>query len=219
MNPMSGDVKRPYHSPLRRDAARRTRVQIRRAAADLFVAQGYVATTTKQIAAAAGVSPRTVFAAFPGGKAELFHEALNVAVAGDEQPVAVADRPEFRGSLSHADTALAPVVEEGTRVLERAGRLIMATVESAGADPDMRRLAEEGARAMAANMRTVAQALHEHGLLRDGITVEQAADILFTLASPHVHALLRRERGWSAAAYREWLAQTLTRTLLRERSG
>lgn len=211
---MSGRVKRPYHSPLRRDAARRTRALIRQAATALFVEQGYVSTTVKQIAAAAGVAPRTVFAAFPGGKAEVFHEALNVAVAGDDRPIPVADRPEFRAALSEADVPLDRIVEVSTQLLERAGRLIMTSVESSGADADMRRLDEEGAHANAANMLAVARALDEHGLLRQDLTVRQAADILFALCSPHVHALLRRHRSWTVEQYREWLRATLRATLL-----
>jgi AcrR family transcriptional regulator len=213
MNSMSEVVKRPYRSPLRQEAAQRTRVAIRDAATALFVEQGYVATTMKQIAEAAGVSPRTVFTAFPRGKAEVFHEALNVAVGGDDAAVAVADRPEFRSALTDAETLLDRIVDNAVQLLERAGRLIMVTVESSGADPHMHRLAEQGARATAANMRTVAEALHQHGLLRDDLPVQQAADVLLALASPHVHALFRRNRGWSAGQYRDWLKQTLASTL------
>jgi AcrR family transcriptional regulator len=213
---MPGAVKRPYHSPLRRDAAERTRVAIREAAAALFVEHGYAATTVKQVAEAAGVAPRTVYTAFPRGKVDLFHEALDAAVGGDDAPVAVADRPEFRSALADPATLRDGVVDYVANLLERAGPLIMVTVGSAGADPDMRQLAEEGARATATNMRTVAEALHRHGLLRDDLTVRYAADALFALASPHVHALLRHHRGWSAAQYRDWLGRTMTDTLFRE---
>lgn len=217
MNPMPGVVKRPYHSPLRQKAAQHTRAAIRDAATALFVERGYVATTMKQIADAAGVSPRTVFTAFPQGKAEVFQEALNVAVSGDDAPVAVADRPEFRSALTDAETPLDRVVDNAVQLLERAGQLIMVAVESSGADPHMHRLAEQGAQATAANMRTVADALHQHGLLRDDLPVQQAADVLFALASPHVHALFRQDRGWTAAQYRDWLKQTLASTLVHNR--
>jgi AcrR family transcriptional regulator len=211
---MSGSVKRRYHSPLRRKAAGRTRAAIRDAAISLFIAQGYVATSVKQIAEAAEVSPRTVFNAFPRGKAQVFQEALDVAVGGDDAPVAVADRPEFRAALADPHALLERLVDTIVTLLERAGPLIMVTVESTGADADMRRLAQQGSRATAANLCTVAEALHQYGRLRPDLSVPDAADILFALASPHVHALLRRERGWSVERYREWLHQTLARSLL-----
>ncbi|HVW40730.1 MAG TPA: helix-turn-helix domain-containing protein [Amycolatopsis sp.] len=212
---MPEEVKRRYHSPTRAEAARRTRAVIREAGARLFAEQGYVSTTMRQIADAAGVAPRTVFATFPGGKAEVFSEALNVAVAGDELPIAQADRPAFRESLDDPEHIIDVLVTVNTDLLDRAGKLIMTTVESAGADLDMRRFADEGAQATATNMRTVANALDSHGLLRDGITAEAAGDVLFTLCSPHVHALLRAARGWSPQRYREWLRTTITTTLLR----
>jgi len=39
--------------------------------------------------------------------------------------------------------------------------------------------------------------------------------VLYTLISPQVHSLLRRDCGWDIAHYRSWLASTLRATLLR----
>lgn len=89
---MSQHAKRAYSSPLREEAARRTRATIVDAAARLFVDRGYVSTTVRQIAEAAGVAVRTVFTAFPGGKSELFREALDAAVAGGSAVAAGEDR-------------------------------------------------------------------------------------------------------------------------------
>jgi AcrR family transcriptional regulator len=204
---VSEPVKRRYRSPLREEAARRTRAAIRDAATALFVEQGYVRTTVKEIAAAAGVALRTVHAAFPGGKAEIFHEALDVATAGDEEPVAVADRPGFRAALDDPDRLLPELVRLGTGLLERAGRLLTACQESAGADADMHALNELGARNMAANMRTVAEALERHGRL--AVPVDEAADVLLTLCSPQVHDLLVHRRGWSPERYAAWSGRAL----------
>lgn len=213
---MAETVKRNYHSPLRADAARRTRAQIRDAAALLFVAQGFVATTVREVAAAAGVSPRTVHATFPGGKTELFHEALNVATVGYEAPVALADRPQWTEILAEPDgrRAIELLVDLSTDLLERAGPLIMAGLRSAGADPDMRRLADEGANAPLTNLRSVARALHRHSQLRAGLSTKEAAATLHVLSSPLTHDMLRRQLGWSAAHYRRWLVDILSGALL-----
>ncbi|WP_220187835.1 TetR family transcriptional regulator [Pseudonocardia pini] len=214
---MPDDVKRPYRSPLREQSARRTRATIREAAAALFVERGYVSTTVKDVAAAAGVAVRTVHATFPGGKAEIFHEALDVATAGDEEPVAVMDRAEVRESLADPDRILADLARQGAALHARAGGLLRACFESAGADAEMRELDELGARMMAGNMRTVAEALHEHGLL--AVPVDEAADVLFTLNSPHVHDLLVHRRGWTAARYAEWLEGSLRLLIGTRRDG
>ena len=58
------------------------------------------------IADAAGVSRKTVFTAV-GGKLELLKTALDWAVAGDDRPVALADRRAMQQVLEERDpTAL-----------------------------------------------------------------------------------------------------------------
>lgn len=212
-------ARRRYASPLREESARRTRVMIRDAAARLFVRDGYVSTTVKQIAAEAGVAVRTVFTAFPAGKADLFREALDTAVAGNDDGRAevpdVPSRDRADRGATHVDLVVDQVVGYGADMLERAGGLLMTSIESSGADHDMRRFAADDARATAENARTIAHGLDHAGWLREDVTVEHAADVLFTLSSPQVHSLLRRDCGWDTEQYRAWLADTLRRTLLR----
>ena len=213
-----GSVKRTYQSPLRQETARATRTRIRTAAAELFITHGYTATTMRQIAKAAGVAERTVYATF-ASKAELFGEVVGVTLVGDDLPVAVADRPQFREAIEAQDPrrALTLLVDYATTLLERAGPLIMAAVHSSGADADMRRFDAEGAKATAANAHTMAQALTRLDALRAGVDVQRTADVLFTLSSPHVHHLLRQSCGWTVQQYRDWLLDTLARTLLDDR--
>jgi len=64
------------------------------------------------------------------------------------------------------------------------------------------------------NMRRLVSWLVSNGPLRAGLTEEEAAAIVWTMASPEVHGLLRVVRGWSAERYREWLRESLTRILL-----
>jgi len=212
---MAETVKRSYESPLRAQAAGQTRRLIRSAAAQLFITRGVVASTVRQVAEQAGVSPRTVHVAFPGGKTQLFHEALNVAIGGDDADIPVADRPQWQGILDEPDgrRAIALSVDFGAELLERAGPLVMAGIESSGADADMRRLADEGSDATMANMRAFARSLKRHGGLRDGLGVNEAAEILYAMGSPHMHELLRRRSGWSAQHYRRWLTETLIAAL------
>ena len=89
------EPKRRYQSRLRQDSTRRTRQAIVAAAGELFVANGYAATSLADIAVAAGVARPTVFAAF-GSKPTLLRQVLDEALAGDDEPVPVADRPWFR---------------------------------------------------------------------------------------------------------------------------
>lgn len=76
--------------PIRERTRRLARTELTSVAQDLFVAQGYDATTVDQIAAAAGMSKRTFFRYFPSkddlviGKYDLFADRM--AEALDERP-------------------------------------------------------------------------------------------------------------------------------------
>jgi AcrR family transcriptional regulator len=206
---------RRYHSPQRAQSAAETRARIRTAASALFVERGFVATTFRDIAHAAGVGERTVYAAFPS-KAQLFRHVLDVATVGDEEPIAVANRPEIQAALSQTDpqAAINQTIDYTVALFERAGDLIMVTVQAADADPDMRAAAEAGSRATHRLWLTLTRALAEGGALRDGLTAESAADILYALASPHTHQLLRRHRRWTRPQYHAWLSDVVTQQLL-----
>ncbi|MFE7421871.1 TetR/AcrR family transcriptional regulator [Rhodococcus sp. NPDC057529] len=208
---MPDAAKRPYSSPLRAESARRTRGLVRDAAARLFAEQGYVSTTVRNVAEAAGVSARTVFTAFPGGKAELFHEALHAAIQGDTDAAPAARTPRDGDPV---ERILEQMVEYSTDVLERAGALMATSIESSGADADMRRFANEGARASAENAVTLAEGLAAHELLRPEISVQRAADVLFTVVSPQVYSMLRLQCGWDVDDYRNWVKATIRASLL-----
>jgi AcrR family transcriptional regulator len=81
---------------LRERNKQRTRAEIARAAQELFVRRGYSATTLPEIAEAAGVSTRTIFAYFPSKEDILFDhvDQMKVALAR-----AVAERPAGQDAL------------------------------------------------------------------------------------------------------------------------
>lgn len=211
---MAGSVKRQYRSRARAEGAAATRAAIRAAATDLFLANGYSATTMKAVAERAGVGERTLYDGF-ATKGALFEHAVSVAITGDEEPVAVADRPEFMAALAERDAgrAVALYAEYSAAILERAAPLITVAIESAGADPVLRRFSDRGAEATRANTRTFVQSLADHGLLEGG--VDDLAMAAYAVVVPLVHQHLRRDLGWSAARYRRWLETSLARVLLR----
>ncbi len=213
---MGDGVKRSYTSGRRDESARKTRARIREAASDLFVRQGYAATSVRQIAEAAGVGVRTVFAVYAGGKAELFIEALDVALGGDDALIPLAQRPTTLAALAEQDVlrVVGEIAEFSSSLYDRAGGLIAAYQESSGADVDMRRHAEIGLQAATELMQTIAHDLDARHALLPGLTPERAGDVLLTLCSPQTHRLLRHHRGWTSSEYRSWLIVTLQAALL-----
>ncbi len=71
---------------------RATRRRIVDAAAELFIAEGYGTTTLEQIAKRAGVAVQTVYFHF-GNKRTVLKEAVDVAAVGDDEQVALLERP------------------------------------------------------------------------------------------------------------------------------
>jgi AcrR family transcriptional regulator len=94
--------KRGYVSAARTQQARQTRRRVIDAATRLFVAQGYASTTIRAIAAEAGVSIPTV-ELICGTKAQLLHVVLDVAIAGDDEPIPVLSRAWAQDTQSTDD--------------------------------------------------------------------------------------------------------------------
>jgi hypothetical protein len=63
-------------------------------------------------------------------------------------------------------------------------------------------------------MRTLIGWVQARGPLRADVSSDEGAAILWTLASPEVHRMLRTVCGWSAERYAQWLADTLISSLL-----
>lgn len=80
---------------------------MRETAETLLIEHGWAATTIRQIAGAAKVSPETIYKSF-GGKAGLLKSAYDARIAGDDAPVAIAQREgvaRLRAARSAAEAA------------------------------------------------------------------------------------------------------------------
>jgi len=212
---MSGAVKRDYRSELRATQAQETRRSIVAAASRLFVENGYGATTIDAVAEAAGVSRKTVFTAV-GGKLDLLKLALDWAVAGDDQAVALSDRATIRRLMDRRNprevlNGLAGLfVEIGTRV----GPLYGALEVAAGMDPAARDLAEESQQHRLDDARKVIRRLRNLNALTTHITHQEAVDMVWLAMDPALFDRLVRVRGWPTSRFEDWLADTLCRQLL-----
>src|SRR5258707_5828589 len=120
---MQSRPPRRYRSSLRDGQARRTRQRVLDAATAVFLDRGYGGATIRAVAAGAKVSVPTVEALF-GTKARLLKAAIDVAIAGDDEPVAVLDRGWA------ADARQAGTAEEFLSVV--AGVVAAAQARSAG---------------------------------------------------------------------------------------
>ena len=207
--------RRRYDSVLRQEQARQTRARILDAAQKLFSERGFANATMGAIASGAGVATDTVYATFRN-KQGVLHALLDVRVAGDELPIGVLDREGPQAVKVDRSQArqVARFAEDVTGILERARPVDDIMRGAAAVDPDIAALRSRMQEGRYDNMRQLASWLTANGPLRDGMSEADAATIAWAVASPEVHGLLRVGRGWTQERYRDWLAATLTRTLL-----
>jgi AcrR family transcriptional regulator len=213
---MNDAVKRDYRSAVRTEQARATRRAIVAAASRLFVENGYGATTIDAVATAAGVSRKTVFTAV-GGKLDLLKIAMDWAVAGDDLPVALADRDTLRELLEHSDPTVLLIgwsrlqAEIGARV----AALVQALEVAAGTDGDAKDLLAQVQEQRLDGARKIVKRLRTLGALTVDLTVQEAVDLAWLATDAALFDRLVRVRGWSTSRFGEWLGENLCRQLLR----
>jgi AcrR family transcriptional regulator len=208
-------VNRRYDNRLRTEQAGHTRAAILAAARRLITERGYAATSVRDIAEAAGVSFPTVYAAV-GTKPAILKALWDIAVAGDDDPIPMAERPQVKTAEADPDprVTLAAFAHQITIAGARTAPLLRVIDEAAGGSPEIAALAEKTRAELHAGVTRLARNLHDSGALRPDLTVAKAADILWMLAGGVVHHALTEQRGWSAAEAEEWLATSLSRLLL-----
>ena len=214
---MDGDVKRRQVPPAAAPQARtrRTRAAVVEAARTLFAERGYAATTIEAISERSDTPQATVYRLF-SSKLGILKAVLDVSIVGDDEAVAMVDRPQVRELLAEDDphsqiSRFASVVRE---VLARAAPVHRLLADAARSDQDAASLLAEIAHQRQEGQRRVARSLARAGALRPGLRERDAADVIHALASPEVYGLLVVDRGWSAERYEHWLTAILSEQLL-----
>ena len=208
MQDMAGNVK-----VVRGTRTRITRGKIVTAAAELFVAEGYHATTLEQIAARAGVAVQTVYFHF-GNKRSVLKEAVDVAAVGDDETVAMLDRPWLEEARAEPDPRR--VIElwtgYGRGIVTRVGPIMRVVRDAAVVDPEMADQWATNEAQTATAFRVLAEQLDAMKALR--VPVDEATDILCALSGLGMYLVLA-ERGWTADRWELFVVDALTHALLR----
>jgi AcrR family transcriptional regulator len=210
--------RRAYDNASRRATAQSTRARIVRAAAAEFTSKGYAATTVPAIAASAGVAVETVYRT-GAGKAGLLAEAIRAAVAGsvERSRVAVEERPAVARIHDEPDPRRQLELYAATQpgIWTRVGPLLRVLDEAAPGDPDLAALQRADADQRRDGLGRFAALLAERGHLREGVSAERAADVVWTVCAQDNFERLVHDRGWTTAEYEGWVVETLAAVLLR----
>jgi AcrR family transcriptional regulator len=208
------DVKRPYDASGRQERARARRRAVVLAARELFERDGYRTTTVAAVAAHAGVSAESVYKGF-GSKAALAKAVFDVAVAGDDEPVPVAERPAMDAVRAEPDVRrkiemfVEGLAERQARsakvqILVRDGRHVDDALE-----PVWAQMTDEGL----SGMTLLGRHLLATGQLRDGIELDEVRDVLWNYLAIDTYERLVLQQGWSRERYASWLARAVTNAL------
>jgi AcrR family transcriptional regulator len=210
-------VKRTYDASGRRARADARRRDVVQAARELFERDGFRLTTIAAVAAQAGVSPESIYKGF-GSKAALAKAVFDVALAGDDDPVPVAERPALLAIREEPDVRrkIAIFVDglvqrlarsAGVQILIRDGRHVDDSLA-----PVWQKVNQEGI----TGMTRLGRQLLDSGGLRADIDVDEVRDVLWNyLAIDHYERLVL-SRGWSHDRYAAWLTKAVISALCPE---
>jgi len=205
---------RTYRSQRREEQAAATRRAVLRAARDLFVARGYPDTTVADVARRAKVSVDTLYASV-GRKPQLLLAVHDMVLSSADEPVA-AEQRDYVAAIRAAEGARAKL----TTYAEALGRVFPHTVPlaeslrvAAQTDAECRKVWEGLNERRAANMLQLARELRATGELREDLTDEEVAHLVWTTNSPEFYRLTTA-RGRTPQHYVATVTDLWTRTLL-----
>lgn len=217
----SGSAKaRPYDASRRRERARQKRRGALAAARSRFLADGYTATTMAAIAQASGVSVETLYGTW-GTKAGLVQALLRESLRGEEDAPPLEQSIAIREVIAepHARRQLALYGALLSEIQPSLAPIVKLLREGAPSDPSLAKALEQHKRERLEAMQRFAKLLRSRKALRRGLTANDARDILWTMNSAEVYALLVLDRGWTPQRYGEWVGASLAEMLLPKPRG
>lgn len=200
---------RSYSSALRNTQALETRRRIRTAARRLFSEQGFTSTTIAEIAAAAGVSAATVYAAFES------KAGIVVAMLEDlEEDAEVGPQLDALHETADPYTQLRAFVAAHCRLFVQGADILRAALRAVE-DPHVAALAEAGDGHRRSAIERLTSRWAEAGALRDELSAEEAAERLWLLTTVEGYLNAVDRLGWDSTVYERWLAEVAEREILR----
>jgi AcrR family transcriptional regulator len=214
MGPVMTEVKRPYDASGRRERARRRRRDVVIAARDLFETSGFQATTITAVAERAGVSAESIYKGF-GTKAALAKAVFDFVIVGDDEPMPMAERPETRAIQAEPDVRrkIQLYVDGLAQRQERSARVQILIRDGRHHDEALRETWQSLLDERLTGMTMFARHLVDSGQLRDGITVDEVADVLWTYIAVELYELLVLHREWPLNRYAAWLGRAINDAL------
>ena len=185
------------------------------AAQGLFLAHGYAGTTVSAIASEAGVSVESIYKTF-GGKSGLVGALYQRGLGGRGEIPAYERSDEMRAREHDPQTIMRKWGRFTAEVASVVSPIRLLMRSAAEDDPEMAALLAESDEERLQRMRHHARFLKDRGYLRPGVTVPEAADVLWTCSSLELYELLVLRRGWSLRRFSRFVENFMVTALLAE---
>jgi len=208
--------RRQYDNSNRQHLAAAARAVVVREATRLFLELGFARTTIAAIAAAAGVSPETIYRTF-GGKPGVLRAACLAALAGEAPVHAEARSDALQAALTDPREIVRSWGRLVSEVAPRISPLLLLVRDAAGSDPEMARFRLEMEEQRLERMTHNARNLVANGHLAEALPIESAAEVMWTYTSPELFELLVLRRGWDIERFAGFVTDALTAALLSPR--
>ena len=183
------------------------------AAYRLFSDKGYLATSIEDIAAEAGVARPTIFTAV-GPKSTILRLVVDQALAGDDAPVPIAQRPWWREAIDEPDPVRSIQLHARNMCLinQRAAPVLRALETAASVDAEAGEVWDRFQQQRHDGLNEVAVALRRK---TDRLRYDEdtMTDTLWML-TPDAYLRLVRDAGWPLERFQDWLTDVLLRLFL-----
>ena len=208
--------RRRYDASKRRAGSTATRQRIVDAARELILERGYRATTIADIALRAEVNSDSVYA-LVGRKPMVLRELIEQAISGTDHAVVAEERSHVKAMKAERDPAkkLAIYARGLRETHERLAPLFLALRDASSTEAEALEVWQEISDRRAANMRKLVADLRECGGLRDDLSIDDGADVVWAMNSAEFYVLFVVERRWAPERFEQWLAESWCRLLLK----
>jgi AcrR family transcriptional regulator len=208
----STSSRRPYDSSRRRAQAEERQRRVLEAATELFLTQGYGATSIDQIARAADVSPQSVYATFES-KAGILEGAVHLARAGDRagrgrdlpEAAAIVETTDLRERCRATAAFMRRMYEDSAALIALVERASAVDPQLADLHDRFREQRRASVEAMTANVPTKA--------FRKAVARKDALDAMTFFSGANTYTELVEGMGWTPDRYERWLADALYQLL------
>lgn len=201
----------PARPPSRRDEyAELTRQEVVKAARRLFAEHGYAQTTVERIAREARVSPATIYAQC-GGKEGLLRTLMDLWTTGDLVVRIIADCAAQTTGRAKLETLADGYVELYARD-DDIVRIVTRASASAPPAADFLGIADQRHQEALA---VIVEGIRDVGDLAEGLSVEDAARIIFFNFRHPQFTLAAETFGWGVDRARQWTLEQVAAAILK----